>query len=125
MLAKSIAIIDDEADVVNLFREALQLNGFNVCTFTDPQEALDHINKKPNDYGLIISDFRMPVINGDKLCFKLKELNSELKVILMSAYTDVQYDKTKVTFINKPISITQLLKIVKDSLSEEKPQIQP
>ena len=57
--------------------------------------------------------------------FKLKELNSELKVILMSAYTDVQYDKTKVTFINKPISITQLLKIVKDSLSEEKPQIQP
>ena len=39
VLAKTIAIIDDEADLVNLFEEALEHNGFKVCAFTDPIQA--------------------------------------------------------------------------------------
>ncbi|MGI0050597.1 MAG: hypothetical protein ACRD8K_02565 [Nitrososphaeraceae archaeon] len=35
MVSKAIAIIDDEVDLVNLFQEALEKNGFKVCTFTD------------------------------------------------------------------------------------------
>jgi DNA-binding NtrC family response regulator len=45
MLAKSIAIIDDEADLVNLFEEALQMDGFKVCAFTDPIDALNNMKK--------------------------------------------------------------------------------
>jgi two-component SAPR family response regulator len=61
----------------------------------------------------------MPTMNGNELCTKLKNINPELQVILISAYEDVQCDKSKITFIRKPIPIAQLLKVVKETLTEE------
>ena len=116
MVAKAIAVIDDEADLVYLFSEALKLNNFNVCSFTNPLEALDHIEKNLEQYGLILADFKMPVMDGNELCTKLIHINPNLKIILMSAYADVRYDKEKFLFVNKPISIGQLIELVKENL---------
>ncbi|HEX5187777.1 MAG TPA: response regulator [Nitrososphaeraceae archaeon] len=116
MLTKATVIIDDEADLVDLFSEALKLNSFKVCAFTNPLEALNSIEKNPEEYGLVISDFKMPVMDGNELCMKLVNINPNLKVILMSAYSDIKYDKEKFLFVNKPISITQLIKLVKEHL---------
>ena len=69
--AKAIVIIDDEPDLVNLFREALESDGFKVCSFTDPIQANNHIQKNPDYYGLILSDYRMPVMNDMELWYKL------------------------------------------------------
>ena len=118
MLTKAIVIIDDEADLVNLFSEALKLNNFKVCAFTNPLEALNYIEKNPEDYGLVISDFKMPIMNGNELCTKLININPDLKVILMSAYSDIKYDKEKFLFVNKPVPISQLIYLVKKQLSE-------
>ena len=118
MLTKAIILIDDEADLVNLFTEALQLNGFKVCGFTNPLEALNHVEKNPQDYGLVISDFQMPEMNGNELCTKLLKINPDLKAILMSAYTDFMYDTEKFWFISKPISITRLVKIIDEKFNE-------
>ena len=117
MLTKDIAIIDDELDLVTLFKEALQMmDGLNVCTFTDPIEALNHIQKWPERYGLVISDFKMPKMNGQELCTKLMKINPELRFILISAYDDIQCDKSTFAFLHKPIPIAHLLKIVKENL---------
>ena len=118
MLTKAIILIDDEADLVNLFSEALQLNSFKVCGFTNPLEALNHVEKNPQDYGLVISDFQMPEMNGNELCTKLLKINPDLKAILMSAYTDFMYDTEKFWFINKPISITRLVKAINEKFNE-------
>ena len=114
--AKAIAIIDDEIDLVNLFQEALENNGFKVCAFTDPIQAFNILEKKIQEYGLILSDFRMPNLNGYELCTKLKQLNPELKVILMSAYDIMECDTSKFTIVKKPILIAKLLQIIRDSL---------
>ena len=114
--AKTIAIIDDEVDLVNLFQEALENNGFKVCAFTDPIQAFNTLEKNIQEYGLILSDFRMPNLNGYELCTKLILLNPELEVILMSAYDIMEYDTSKFTIVKKPILIPQLLQIVRDSL---------
>ena len=114
--AKTIAIIDDEVDLVNLFQEALENNGFKVCAFTDPIQAFNTLEKKIQEYGLILSDFRMPNLNGYELCTKLIQLNPELEVILMSAYDTMECDTSKFTIVKKPILIAQLLQIVRDSL---------
>ena len=114
--AKTIAIIDDEVDVVNLFQEALEKNGFKVCAFTDPIQAFNTLEKKIQEYGLILSDFRMPNLNGHELCTKLILLNPELEVILMSAYDIMECDTSKFTIVKKPILIAQLLQIIRDSL---------
>jgi DNA-binding NtrC family response regulator len=116
--AKTIAIIDDEADLVNLFQEALEKNGFKVCAFTDPIQAFNSLEKTIHEYGLILSDYRMPMLNGHELCTKLKQFNPELKVILMSAYDTVECNTSKFTVIKKPILIAQLLHIVRDNLAE-------
>jgi len=116
MLTKAIVVIDDEADLVNLFSEALKLNSFKVCAFTNPLEALNHIQKNPEDYGLVISDFKMPVMDGNELCTKLININPDIKVVLMSAYPDIKYDKEKFLFVNKPIPISQLIKLAKKNL---------
>jgi DNA-binding NtrC family response regulator len=114
--AKTIAIIDDEVDLVNLFQEALENNGFKVCAFTDPIHAFNILEKKIQEYGLVLSDFRMPNLNGYELCTKLILLNPELEVILMSAYDIMDCDTSKFTIVKKPIRIAQLLQIVRNSL---------
>jgi DNA-binding NtrC family response regulator len=119
MLAKAIAIIDDEVDLVNLFKEALEMDGFMVCTFTDPLEAYNKLRHSLDKYAIIISDYRMPSINGNDLCVKLKSLNPELKIILTSAFDEVQYDiSSKFVFVRKPIHLAQLIKIVKENLAD-------
>ena len=117
--AKAIAIIDDEADLVDLFQEILESDGFKVCAFTDPIEAYNHIQKYPYDYSLILSDYRMPIMNGNELCTKLMRINSEFKVILMSAYENIEDDISKFKFMRKPITIANLLQIVKNTTAEK------
>ena len=117
--AKAIVIIDDEADLVDLFQEILESDGFEVCTFIDPIQAYNHIQKNPNDYDLILSDYRMPVMNGNELCTKLMRINSEFKVILMSAYENIEDDISRFKFMRKPTTITNLLQIVKSTIAEK------
>ena len=118
MASKAIAIIDDEADLVDLFQEALEKNGFKVFTFTDSIQAFKTLEKNIQEYRLILSDYRMPKLNGYELCNKLTGLNPELKVILMSAYDTLEYDPSKFMLIKKPILIAQLLQIVRDTLAK-------
>ena len=116
--AKTIAIIADEADLVDLFQEILESDGFKVCAYTDPIQAYNHIQKNPNDYGLILSDYRMSVMNGNELCTKLMRINSQFKVILMSAYENIE-DVSKFKFMRKLTTIANLLQIVKNTIAEK------
>ena len=116
MVAKAIAIIDDEVDLVDLFQEILASEGYKVCAFIDPIQAFNTLEKKIREYGLILSDYRMPNLNGQELCTKLKQLNHDLEVILMSAYDTMEGDTSKFRIVKKPILMAQLLEIVRKSL---------
>jgi DNA-binding NtrC family response regulator len=118
MLIKAIAIIDDELDLVNLYKEVLEINGYKVCTFTDPTDALDKLQNKLENYALVISDYRMPAMNGNDLCTKLMNINPKLKIIIISAFQEVECDTSKFILLNKPILIDQLLKTVKENFTE-------
>jgi DNA-binding NtrC family response regulator len=102
--------------LVDLFQEILESDGYNVCAFIEPIQAFTTLEKKIQEYGLILSDYRMPNLNGHDLCTKLRKLNPELEVILMSVYDTIEYDTSNFTVVKKPILITQFLQIVRDSL---------
>ena len=102
--------------MVDLFQEALESDGYKVCGFIDPIQALNIVEKKIQEYGLILSDYRMPKLNGYELCNKLRQLNPKLQVILILASDRIKCDTSKYTLIKKPILVAQLLQIVKDSL---------
>jgi YesN/AraC family two-component response regulator len=61
----------------------------------------------------------MPIMNGNELCSKLMDINPNLKVILISAYQDIEYDTSRFAFLHKPITVAHLLQIVKENLSNK------
>ena len=95
--SKSIIIVDDEPDICEMFKIVLQENGYSVNTFTNPIVAFGHLLNNPNKYELMISDYRMPYLNGCELDTKIKELNGNIKVILISAYDSIE-DNNKLNF---------------------------
>jgi DNA-binding NtrC family response regulator len=117
-MPKSILLVDDEKDLIELFMEALKINGFQVSGYNDSVEAYNHFKQCPEKYGLVISDFRMPDMNGNELCNKLVALNPNLKIILMSAYENVEHNLNFI-FVSKPILLTELLQLVRKNLTEE------
>jgi len=117
MLAK-LALIDDH-DINNLFAEILEINGYTVFTFTDPVDALTNLQNNIENYDLIISDYKMPCLSGNSLCHKLLTINAELKVIIMSAYSDIKCNR-RFTFVSKPLSMPKLLQIVAEKVKGQK-----
>jgi len=116
---KFVLALDDEFDIVTLIKQALQKYGFNIFAFTDPFMALWHFNLKVKDYSIVISDIRMPGMNGYEFVKKIKQIKTEVKVILMTAFeiNDIDLSNHLPTikidaFIQKPLSIKQLRHIM-------------
>lgn len=119
-----VSIVDDDPDIIMLFHEALKsISGITIFTFTDPILALEHFQVNKYAYVLVISDFKMPGLNGMEFLKKIKELNSFVRTILMTAFQiedKVFNENTKKKIINaflqKPIGIHDLLKEVNTQL---------
>ena len=60
--SKSILLVDDEPDIVNLFTDLLNNEDYEVIGFTNPLKALEHYKTSFVQYGLVISDILMPGI---------------------------------------------------------------
>jgi CheY-like chemotaxis protein len=115
--SKSIAIVGDDAYLVNLFSEALKMNGYDVCSFTEPVLAYEHIKENLSKYSLVITDHRMSQMNGLFLATKLLEINPKMNVIIMSTFDDLECNY-KFNILKKPISIYKLISIVNESISK-------
>ena len=73
MFTNSIAIIDDDQDLLNIFSEALKISGYdNVSSFTDPLLAYEHIKENLDKYSLLIIDDKIPNISGLFMGTKLR-----------------------------------------------------
>ena len=70
---KSILVVDDEYDLVNLIKQSLQMNGRKVSAFTDPIRALEDFKTNCKNCSLILSDIRMPGMNGYELIRKARD----------------------------------------------------
>jgi CheY-like chemotaxis protein len=59
----------------DLFKDVLEDDGYTIVAFTDSIAALNHIQRNPEEFGLVISDYRMPQMTGYDICTKLIHLN--------------------------------------------------
>jgi two-component system, OmpR family, response regulator ChvI len=115
--SKKIMMVDDEPDICVTIKEVLEGNGFKVTTFVDPILALE--NFKSGLYDLLILDIKMPVMNGFQLYEQLKQIDLNVKVLFLTALTDLQeYNAFKMEvfpkegqrhFVQKPIENEQIL----------------
>ena len=121
-----VSIVDDDDYIAQLFHEALSENidGISVFSFTDPVMAFEHFTENKEDYALVISDLRMPGLNGLELLKKVKTSNPKVRTILMSAYNFdeeelyQQYMKEGVinSTIEKPVTMNRLYQRVQEEL---------
>ena len=112
-------VVDDEYDIANLIKRALHLNGLKVSFFTDPFKALEDYKTNCKNCSVILSDIRMPGMNGYEFVKKAKEFDKLVKVILMTAFEiedkefhnilpDIKVD----AFLQKPFTLRELRDIV-------------
>ena len=112
----SIVIVDNNLELLNLFKEILEKNGYKVWGFTNLEIALEFIKNNHNKCNLVISDYRMPRLNGYELGKKIKDIDKNIKMILVSDYNDRHENILEFKFIQKPITIDNLMETIEELL---------
>jgi two-component system response regulator ChvI len=120
----NILLIDDNEDILYVFSDILKREGYNTISYSDPIEAWTHFsNSSPYYFDLILTDIRMPGINGIKLYFKFKTINPDVKILFISALDAAEEllsifpDVENTDFIRKPVERKYLLSKIKSILS--------
>ena len=126
----NLLVVDDDSDIAYVLKQSLLKNGFLVSAFTSPEEALQNFQSNSKDYCLMLSDIRMPEMSGIQLARKVKEINPEVKVVLMTSFEikDNEFSKvfpsTQVDgFVQKPFRIKDLTDKILDIIVETRRRI--
>lgn len=114
-MSKNILVVDDEDNIREIITEFLQTLGYNVVEASNGEDALLACTRTKFD--LVISDIRMPKMNGIKLLKSLKTYMPDLPIILMTGYqpSKMQEDNLSVKadgYLLKPFSLTSLRQII-------------
>jgi signal transduction histidine kinase/CheY-like chemotaxis protein len=122
---EQILFVDDELPIVKMNKQALESLGYKVTTRTSSIEALELFRSKPNDFNLVITDMTMPNMNGDELAGELMKIRPDIPVIISTGYSKKISNERAAeigikAFAMKPISKTELAKIVRRVLDEPK-----
>jgi signal transduction histidine kinase/CheY-like chemotaxis protein len=122
LASKAIIVDDDEQTCVYLSKVFDSWNIENK-SFTDSQEALEYIKRKPDEYSIYVFDFLMPKINGIDLAKEIKKINKKAVIIIVSGY-DIEEIKAKdnkcvSSFIQKPIFKSELYNHIINNVPED------
>ncbi len=112
ILDKHIVLIDDELDVVEAVSEMLELEGFQVSSFTDPNQGLKSLN--PRSCSVVLCDVRMPAIDGLTLLSAIQHRAPNVPVLLMSGHGDIPMaiEAMKLgafDFLEKPLNADEVI----------------
>jgi len=112
---KSVLIVDDEIDMATALNEAIKRFGFNPKVYHNPVEALAKENLA--DYALIITDMKMPKMNGIEFLQEIRKKGLFVPVIVITGYGTVEsaVDAMKLgatDYIIKPVSLDSLKRII-------------
>ncbi len=117
-----LLVVDDQAGLRKLICEALIDEGYLIDQAAGGLDALDRMNR--NKYRLILLDVKMPGMNGLETLKEIRKVDSDVPVVMMTAYSDFdilqETDQTvnPVKHISKPFDLDDLRCLVRSCLSE-------
>ncbi len=123
-----IMIVDDESDILSVIKRGLESkNDFMVDTFSKADDAIENFqNHPPNYYDLVITDIRMPKVNGFEVYRRIKDTDPNMKIAFITAFEINKEEFSKVIpsvnvthFISKPVSISKLREKIKSILDDD------
>jgi DNA-binding NtrC family response regulator len=84
-----ILIVDDEIEILLMLRRNLEMEGYQVTTTVNPQEALDLARR--NLFNLIVTDIKTPGMSGVTLLKEIKRINPLANVIVMTGFSSMAH----------------------------------
>jgi CheY-like chemotaxis protein len=118
--ASSVLLIDDDKDILAALKRSLEVKGVNTYGFTDPVLAVEHFRNNAANYDIVVTDIRMPQMNGFEVARAVKEIRPDIKLAFITAFeiNKSEFEKvlpsTKVdAFITKPVKSATLVEIIK------------
>ena len=114
-----ILVVDDEVNSLKVLSATLKKGGYDVQTARGGEEAISRFSE--NEYNLVLSDYRMPGMDGEELLNKLKTIAPSVPVVLMTGYGTIELaviamKKGAYSYMTKPVNMEALLTIVKEAL---------
>lgn len=85
-LPGKIMIIDDEPDILLVTKMAIEMCGFSAETFGDPYAALEKFKAYAAAFSLVLTDIRMPKMDGIELAREMTQVRPDMPVVLMTAF---------------------------------------
>jgi len=123
VILRSILIADDEESIRHVLTVLLQERGYDVRSVSDGEEAMRELAAR--DYDALVTDVRMPKLNGLDLVRKAQEVSPELTIIVMSAYGshDLAIDAMKAgayDYLGKPFRPDEVLLVLRKAEERER-----
>lgn len=122
----SVLIVDDEMELASIYKKYLEESGYDVISFTDPLLAFEYYKENTQRFTHVLTDLRMPSVNGIELASKIRKLNSKVRIFLITAFTiddfinNKDYVDSKIEMvIEKPVRLNTLREYLNISPSEE------
>ena len=114
---KKILVVDDEPNIAFLIKEELEDEGYEVKVCNSGEEALKTI--KNENFDLITLDIEMPEISGIEIAGKIREMEKDVKIVLLTAYSHYKSDLSSWAadaYIVKGSDFSELKEIIKKLL---------
>jgi len=116
----NILLVDDEPDILALFKKTLELEGYSTYGFLNPTAAFEHFKQNPRAYQMVVTDIRMPAMNGFQLSRKIRSISPDVKIVLMTGF-EMSLDELKTVLpslqvnglIEKPITLEKFRNTVR------------
>lgn len=122
-IKKKILIVDDEKDVRDMLDELFRIEGYDTLTASNGKEGLDYYKKFLPD--LVITDIRMPVMDGVELVENLCNINKNVKIVYITGWEssqsrhkrDIIHD-TKFKYLKKPFELAEIVRVVNEYIEK-------
>jgi CheY-like chemotaxis protein len=121
---RTVLVVEDEAALRQGIRRVLQEAGYAVLEADNGAAALQQVNSRgPGDIDLVLTDLRMPVMDGRALAAALARTRPDLPIVFMSGFTaqlmDLRTVSPHLAFLAKPFRYDELLATLRNRLDRQ------
>jgi CheY-like chemotaxis protein len=118
---ETVLFVDDEDEVVKVSKSLLEVMGYRVLTARNGQEAISIYREYQKVIDIVLLDMIMPGMNGGGVYEKLKEINPDVRIILLSGYSKDREATANLArqcdgFIQKPFKINELSRSIRKAM---------
>jgi len=123
----NILLTEDDDAVRSFVARALEMDGHTLTLAEDGEDGFDKLQEVQGDFDLLLTDIKMPFMDGIELARTAAPLYPDLKILFMTGFADQReradgLEDIVIDVVSKPFTLTEIKRAVTAALEFEKPQ---